>query len=85
MTCGVTTIEPGTLLVVAAHDVPRSEWGIGGGEHVVAGAGIVIPPAVRVEIHRRELPDLARVVDPRLEAASLLLLAHLEPVLEAAG
>ena len=46
-------------------------------------AALVVPPAaVRLEVHVRELPDLARVVDPALQAPRLLLRAHLEPVLD---
>ena len=55
---------------------------IGGGEHVVAGAGVVVPVRVRLEVHVRQLPDLARVVDPALQPPRLLVLTDLEPVLE---
>src|SRR5580704_11538309 len=36
---------------------------------------------MRFKIHRAELPDFQSVVDPADEAASLLFLSHLEPVL----
>src|SRR5262249_36108792 len=43
---------------------------------------IVVPPGVRLDIHRRELPELAPVVDPALEPFRLLVRRHLQPVLE---
>jgi hypothetical protein len=52
------------------------------GEHLVSGPPVVVPPAVGLEVHVRQLPDLARIVDAALQAAGLLLFAHLEPVLD---
>src|SRR5262245_23182170 len=60
-------VEAGAALVVGARHVPGREIGVGGGEHLVAGARVVVPAAVGLEVHRRELPDLARVVDAPLE------------------
>ncbi len=51
-------------------------------EHVVARTRIVVPAAEGLEVHRRQLPDLARVVDPRLEPAGSRLLAHLQPIFD---
>ncbi len=62
--------------------MPRRPLGAGGGEHVVTGPGVVVPPAVRHEVHVGQLPDLARVVDAALQPLGLLGLAHFEPVLE---
>src|SRR5215472_11074707 len=75
-------VEPGAPLVVRARDVPRCESGIGRGEHLVAGARIVVPAVIGLDVHRRELPDLARILDAVLEAPRLLLWAHLEPILD---
>src|SRR5262249_46578780 len=62
-------IEPRTPLVIAVHDEPGRKRHVGGREHVVARTRIVVPATVGLEIIRRELPDLARVIDPRLEPA----------------
>src|SRR4030095_16325069 len=40
------------------------------------------PAAIRLQVHRRELPDLAPIVDARLEPTCLFIHAHLQPVLE---
>ena len=75
-------VQPHALLVLRARDEPRRPCGIGGGEHLVARLRVVVPAIVGLEVHRRELPGLAAVVDARCEPARLLLGAHLEPVLE---
>ena len=62
--------------------MPRRPGGVGRAEHIVAGARIVVPSAVGLEVHRREFPDLARIADPRFEPASLLLRAHLQPIFD---
>src|SRR5271165_1368440 len=49
-------------------------------EHVVASAGVIVPAAVGLQVHRRELPDLARIADARFKPPRLLLRVHLEPV-----
>src|ERR1700733_5258040 len=55
---------------------------VSGLEHVVARTRIVVPAAIGLEIHRRQFPDLARILDPRFEPAGLLLLAHLQPIFD---
>src|SRR5215510_6495557 len=75
-------VEARAPLVVRPHDIPRGEVGVGRLEHLVARPRVVVPAAVRLEIHRRELPDLARVVDARFEPARLLVLAHFEPIFD---
>src|SRR4029453_1487955 len=75
-------VQPRPPLVVRVGDIPRRPRSVGGLEHGVAGAGIVVPPGVRLEIHRRELPQLAAALDPVLEPFRLLGLRHLQPVLE---
>ena len=62
--------------------MPRRPGRVGRLEHVVAGAGIVVPAVVGLEVHRRQLPDLARIVDARFEAARLLLRGHLQPIFD---
>src|SRR5262249_52330942 len=46
------------------------------------GPRVVVPTSVRLEVHSAQLPDLAPVVDARLEAFRLLVLTDLEPVLD---
>src|SRR4030095_13550575 len=65
-------VQPGALLVVRPHYIPWGELEIGGCEHFVAGARIVVPAAIGLQIHRRELPDLARIVDAVLQTAGAL-------------
>ena len=48
----------------------------------VARPRVLEPAAARVQIRRAELPLAQRVLDAGLEAALLLRLAHLEPVLD---
>ena len=74
-------VEPGPLVVGIRH-VPGGDFGVRGGEHGVARPGVVVPAAIRLLIHRGELPRLPAIVDARREATRLLFLAHLEPVLE---
>ncbi|MNC33952.1 hypothetical protein D3C75_823640 [compost metagenome] len=75
-------VQPGTALVVGMGHEPRCPGRIGGGEHVVAGPGVFIPAGVRLEVHRRQLPQLAAIVDAVLQAAGLLFGADLQPVLD---
>ena len=75
-------VEAGPALVVGVGHVPGRRLGVRGGEHGVACPRVVVPAAVGLEVHRRELPGLAAVVDAGSQAARLLLLADLEPVLE---
>ena len=62
-------VQPGPLLVIRVGDEPRGPGRVGEGEHVVASPGVVVPAAVGLEVHRRELPGLAAVVDARFEAS----------------
>src|SRR5215207_2450051 len=75
-------VEPSPPLVVGVRDVPGRPGGVGRTEHVVARAGVVVPPAVGLQVHPGQLPDLARVVVAALQPPRLLLRADLEPVLE---
>src|SRR6516162_5335572 len=60
-------VEPRSPCIVGINDVPRREIRIGSSKHRVARAGIVVPAAVRLQVHPAQLPDLASVVDPLLE------------------
>src|SRR4029079_8064309 len=50
--------------------------------HLVAGARIVKPAAVGLEIHWRELPDLAAVIDACRKTTGLLVGTHFQPILQ---
>ena len=63
-------------------DVPRRPRRVRGGEHVVAGIGVVVPPCVRRDVDRRELPGLPPIGDSVVQATGLFLLADLQPVLD---
>src|SRR4029077_1133401 len=76
------TIQPRTLLVVGAQDVPRSVLGVRGLEHHVAGAGVIEPPLTRRQIHGAKFPLAEWVVDARFKPALLLLITNLKPNLE---
>ena len=54
-------VEAHASLVLALRNIPRGEAGVGGGEHIVPGAGIIKPSTIGLEIHGRELPNLAAV------------------------
>src|SRR5262245_13092333 len=75
-------VEPCTLLVVRVHDVPGALLAVGGLEHPVPRPGVLEPLLSRGKVGLAQLPLAQRVLDPRLEASGLLLVAHLEPVLE---
>src|SRR6185503_16681142 len=75
-------VEASAPLVVGLHDVPWRPRRVAGLEHVVARARVVVPAAVGLQVHRRQLPGLAPIVDAILEPARLLLHADLEPVLD---
>ena len=75
-------VEAGALLVVGVQDVPRCVLGIGGLKHQVARAGVFIPFLARRQIDRAELPLAERIVDARLEAATLFLVTDLQPIFD---
>ena len=70
------------LLVVGSHEVPRRDSRVGLRQHLIARARVVVPAGARRQIHRAELPLPHRVVDARLEAPLLLVVADLEPELD---
>src|SRR5215510_5268345 len=75
-------VEAGALLIVGVQNVPRCMLGIGGLEHQVARSGILIPFLARGQIDRAELPLAERILDARLEAATLLLVTDLQPIFD---
>ncbi len=76
------TVEASTALVVRLHHEPGAILGVGVGEHVILGAGVLHPARAGLQIHRAELPALDGGVDPLLEALLLLLIADREPVFD---
>src|SRR5713101_8942033 len=75
-------IQPGPLLVIRVNDVPGCVLAVGRFQHAIACARVVVPAAEGFQIHGAELPLPERVLNPRLEAAVLLLLANLQPILD---
>src|SRR4030095_17248193 len=73
---------PPPPLVLGPRDPPRPPRRVGRGEQRVTCTRVVVPAAVRLQVHRRQLPDLAAVVNARLEPTRLLLRAHFEPILD---
>src|SRR5215472_8192596 len=66
-------VETAAHLVVGVRDIPRRPHGVGSGEHRVPCPGVVIPAAVGLQVHVRQLPDLPRVVDAALQPPGLLV------------
>ena len=62
--------------------MPRRVLGVSRLEHHVTRPGIRIPAPERLEIHRAQFPLPKRIVDARLEAPFLLVLADLQPDLD---
>src|ERR1700722_4129609 len=75
-------VQTSASFVVRAHHMPRRPGGVGGFEHVVARTRVIVPAAVGLEVHRRQLPDLTQIVDSRFEPTGLLLLAYLQPIFD---
>src|SRR5262245_60191109 len=78
----VHAVEPRLLLVDRLHHPPARLGDVRALEHHFLGLGVVLPAAARLEVHRRELPLLERVVDAALEAQLLLLVGDREPVFD---
>src|ERR1700678_3579383 len=49
---GGDAVEARALLIIGGNDVQRRQGCVGGGEHGVAGARVVVPAAMRLQIHR---------------------------------
>jgi hypothetical protein len=61
---------------------PGAQGGVGRLEHGVSRPRVVVPAAIGLQVHGRELPQLPPVLDAVLEAAGLLFLAHLQPLFQ---
>ncbi|MNT80831.1 hypothetical protein D3C72_2203530 [compost metagenome] len=51
-------------------------------EHDFLGLGVVLPAALRFQVHRAQLPLLERIVDAAEEAQALFVVRDREPVLD---
>jgi hypothetical protein len=69
-------VEPGSLLVIGIHDVPRSPLAVGVLEHYVLGPRIVHPTLAGFNVHRAEFPTLDWILDALLETPLLLFVVH---------
>ena len=75
-------VQAHALLVFGAGHEPGRPGGVGGGEHLVARLGVVVPAVVGLQVHGGELPGLAAVADARLQPSRLFLGADFQPVFE---
>src|SRR5947208_2305818 len=69
-------------LIVGMDHIPRRPRGVGSEEHLVACPRVIVPAGIGFEIHVGQLPDLAPVIDARLEPSRLLFGADLQPILQ---
>src|ERR1700757_1713091 len=74
-------IEACSFFIIGGHDAPRGGCGIGCSQHGIAGAAVVVPAAVRLEIHGTQLPAFGGILDARQKALMLLLFRDVKPVL----
>jgi len=72
-------IQPRAAFIVGPHNMPRCVFCICRFQHLIPRAGIRIPFAARGQIHRAKLPLPQRVLDERLKATLLLLVADFQP------
>src|SRR5689334_12333089 len=72
-------VEPYPALVVARRDEPGRMTRVRRLEHLVARVRVLVPAAVRLQVHGRKLPGLAPILHARLQATRLLFGAHFEP------
>src|SRR5664280_1440458 len=75
-------IEAATFLVIGVRHVPRCPGCVRRQNHRVTCPRVVEPVAVRLQVHRRQLPGLPSVVDPTLESSCLFFPTDLQPVLQ---
>src|ERR1039457_3926506 len=75
-------VKTGPLLVVRFDDVPGGLWRVGVHEHYVLGARVLDPAEPGLEVDLAQLPVFERVVQAKLKAPLLLLVADGEPVLD---
>src|SRR5260221_1026388 len=74
-------VQSRTPFVIRLNDIPWGFWSVRRREHRVTCSRIIIPAAMRLQIHRAKLPDVARIIDARGEPARLFVLAYLNPIL----
>src|SRR6516165_1267626 len=72
-------IEPRAPLVVGSNDIPWCVLAVRRLQHRVARPRVVIPPPVRFEVHRAQLPLPEGVVDASGKPSFLLVLSDLQP------
>src|SRR5271166_2239364 len=72
-------VQTRAALIVAAHNIPRCVFRIRGFEHLIPSERIRIPFAARRQVHRAELPLPQWVLNARLKATLLLLVADFQP------
>ena len=75
-------VQSSALLIVSLHNIPRGLQRIRSRKHGVAGAGVVVPAAMRFEIHRAQLPPSHRILNTFQKTLVLLRFADLKPVLD---
>src|SRR5664280_2080595 len=75
-------VETRPLLVVRRYDVPRRSRSIRRLQHGIAHTRIVIPAAVRLQVHKAQLPALGWILNACDKALVLLLFRNIEPVLQ---
>src|SRR5690242_9154630 len=78
----VDEIESTPTFVIGTHHIPGRESSVSRFEHVIPRSRVVVPAAVRLQIHRRKLPDLAAVINTISQSSRLLLRTDFEPVFE---
>ena len=62
--------------------MPWRFFGVRRREHRVSGSRIVIPTAVRLQIHPAKLPDFSKIADALRKSAGLFVLAYFEPIFD---
>src|SRR6266480_6631114 len=75
-------MEPCSLFVVRAQDIPGRELRICGLEHFVSGSRIVVPTLARGQVHWAQLPLAHRVLYSGQETALLFFIAYFQPVFD---
>src|SRR5258706_4095899 len=78
--CGLQNLEPRKVLVVAFDERPRRQTSARPLHHVIHRALIVGPLRAVAPVFVRELPSLVSRLLARLEAAQLLVLRDVDPV-----
>src|SRR5580700_12341610 len=72
-------VQPRTALIVGAHNMPRCMFCVRGFQHLIPSTGIRIPFTARGQVHRAKLPLAQWILNARLKATLLLLIADFQP------